>query len=300
MSRFAKTLVFAGLWLISLFLVGYLARRPSPYLAPRSSPEKAANRRSSEDGLETAPMSERLRGLLDLQAENEELRREMERLVAQLAKRQETKTASKETINRRLDYWLDRAVNFKGRTNELFLSNLEENIMFAVELAKSGDQGILFLLEFADEPERWKQALSFLPFLPSRVGLEAIMSDQWAEEGQSQPNWDWDDVKWHIEDLPTADLEPFLDTFGGRLRASAEIAQLTDTELYICAQLALRHQHGPSTEFLANAWGRLDPKAKYAATQEGVLFRARRRGRVRWRVLRGRSRALSVGHDLGG
>ena len=87
--------------------------------------------------------------------------------------------------------------------------------------------------------------------------MKAITSNPWGEEGQPYP-WEWDHVKWHIEELPTADVEPFLDTFGERLRARSEVEQLTDDEVYMCAQLALRHQHGPSRELFEDAWGRLE------------------------------------------
>ena len=185
MNRFANTFLFAGLWLISLFLVGYLARRPSPDPTPKSLPEKSANQGSSGDGLETAPLRKARQRLLDLETQNEELRREKERLVAQLAQRRAAATASKKRIERRLNYWLDRAVYSKGRGNDMFLGNIEENMMFVIELAKSGDEGTRLLLDFADEPERWKEALGFLMLLPSPAGLKAITSNPWGEEGQS-------------------------------------------------------------------------------------------------------------------
>ena len=145
-------------------------------------------------------------------------------------------------------------------------------IALVVALARSGDQGIAYLCQLADseDPRERELALWSLAFIPDAAALEAVMGYPWddedaVEDGEDDPEsrpWSWDVVKRHIHGLPTGTLEPYMESFEGRLEQQ-EIP-MRGAELEVCAQLALRHGQAGSRELLDLSWERLTVGGKNA------------------------------------
>ena len=213
----------------------------------------------------------------ELTQKNQTLRREVDRLVAELAKRERATAATpskigQDRIGRNTTFWLDRYFHAEQRGE--FLGGLDELIQLALYVAENRETGIRRLVEIVGDVEQEsagrERALHVLSLFPSELALETILE---AYTGQVAPDedWEWELFKWQIEGLPVSALEPYLEDFHAHLQKESASDGLSKEGFSVCAQLALRHGHEPSRDLLENAWRRL-PTERKTETLEALMF----------------------------
>jgi len=270
-----KRFAIGGLWLTSLVLSGYLGWQASSTVPSETFPEAPPSRLSS--AAEPAVQHSNSQRIVDLDAEDRALRRKIEDLLAELAKQEgpkkpEREIVAQDKVKRRASFWLDRYLYTQSEGGG-GLSGLDELIKLALYVAENGEAGVRYLVDLANEgesPTIQTKALQLLSFFPSPSALRAIMEAPWGQQGLSE-KWEWDAVKWQIEELPTADLKPYVEDFRDRLHADFEDGRLGRKQMEMCAQLALRHGHKASRELFEMAWEE-KPKNSKIALMDTLTF----------------------------